>query len=108
MSEANRVFIRSYCGVGCDCPTCHCGESEVENCVYCQLKWAGKGEYSLKYRAKQEWAEPTELKVCAECGAMYMIARNAHTGEEHIERFSPNLTPLLGEKDEEDRFPRIS
>lgn len=51
----NKVYIRSYCECGCDCPTCHIGVGEKEDtdpkdCVYCQLKWAGKGEYNPEYR----------------------------------------------------------
>lgn len=62
MSKPNRVFIRTYCECGCDCPTCHDGNhtTEVEECVYCQIKWAGKGEYNLDYRKGQGWGLPKE------------------------------------------------
>ena len=55
----NKVIIRSYCEAGCDCPNCHTGEQaddSVQNCVYCQLKWANCGEYNRKkYPDQTEW-----------------------------------------------------
>lgn len=49
--KPNKVIIRIYCEAGCDCPKCHKmdGKSKVEKCVYCQLKWAGKGQYNPKH-----------------------------------------------------------
>lgn len=64
MSKPNRVFIRTYCECDCDCPTCHTGEKpyggKVEKCVYCQLKWANKGQYNLDWRRRQGWGDPNE------------------------------------------------
>ena len=82
--KANRVFIRSYCECGCDCPTCHTGDdnaTEVENCVYCQLKWAGKGQYDPKFKKKQGWGDPAEAIVCKECGH-YHIKKSDLTNKE--------------------------
>jgi len=52
--EGNKVVIRSYCECGCDCPKCHSGEGDVENCVYCQLKWANYGEYNKNHKVYKE------------------------------------------------------
>jgi hypothetical protein len=32
----------------------------VEDCVYCQLKWVGKGQYNLSWRKEQGWSDPEE------------------------------------------------
>lgn len=46
----NKVIIRTYCEAGCDCPKCHIIDANnVENCVYCQLKWRNCGEYNPKH-----------------------------------------------------------
>lgn len=65
--DSNKVYIRNHCECGCDCPTCHLsigekGKTEVENCVYCQLKWAGKDEYDPKYRKKHGMKPLKEFK----------------------------------------------
>lgn len=50
MIMPNRVVIRTYCEVNCDCPNCHKGNAgAVEKCVYCQLKWANKGQYDPEW-----------------------------------------------------------
>ncbi len=61
----NRVVIRKYCGAGCDCPTCHTGrgDSHVEECVYCQLKWANKDQYNPRYREYQGWEPHSEVQA---------------------------------------------
>ena len=66
-----KVIIRTYCEVGCDCPKCHTGEdkSEVENCVYCQLKWYQCGEYNSK---NPVYKTLKEVRYC-ECGKLIEV-----------------------------------
>jgi hypothetical protein len=61
-----KVIIRSYCEAGCDCPYCHTGKNdkEVEDCVYCQLKWYQVGEYNPKHPV---YKTLKESRYC-ECG----------------------------------------
>ena len=64
----NKVIIRSYCEADCDCPKCHTGKGKsiVENCVYCQLKWANCGQYNKNHEVYKR-KPPKEAKWC-ECG----------------------------------------
>jgi len=59
-SKPNKVIVRTYCECGCDCPTCHIclgdkGKTKVEDCVYCQFKWAGKGQYDPEFRKQHPY-----------------------------------------------------
>lgn len=54
-STGNKVVIRNYCQTACDCDTCHQGTNkgtQPENCVYCQVKWFGHGEYAKEQKIR--------------------------------------------------------
>lgn len=59
----NKVYLRTYCESNCDCPTCHDRKrtTKVEECVYCQLKWHDKGDYTPGYHKHNGWNEPKEI-----------------------------------------------
>ena len=63
-----KVIIRTYCEAACDCPKCHKGDGsgDIENCVYCQLKWRGEGQYNPKHEVYKR-NPPKEAHWC-ECG----------------------------------------
>jgi len=73
--KKNGIEIRTYCEVGCDCPTCHIGlgnegKTEVEKCVHCQIKWKDKGQYAPGYWDKKDKSVKAEevkeghTKIC--------------------------------------------
>lgn len=82
MSKPRRVFVRTYCEASCPCETCHDGHhsTEVEECVYCQLAWYGKGQFSKSFLAENKHIThketlPPRKKPSAAEDALYKIKR---------------------------------
>lgn len=62
MNQPNKVYTRSYCEAGCKCETCHDGNhtTRVIECVYCQLAWVNKGQYSEDFLSKHTYIKHQE------------------------------------------------